>query len=65
MSKAWRLSILWGVGGFWFAVGLFVFIAAFVPWKPAFDVSLFGLGLTLIGLSLMFWDKAKKAETGA
>jgi hypothetical protein len=54
-----RKEILYGVGGFWFAVGLLLVVAGFHQWTLPFNLSLIGLGFTLIGLSLMFWDKAK------
>lgn len=60
-SKRVRIKkrILYGVGGFWFGFGGFLVINGFYQWELPFNVSLLGLGFTLIGLSFMFWDKAK------
>ena len=54
-----RKGILYGVGGFWFGFGGFLVIDGLYQWKLPFDASLLGLGLTLIGLSYIFWGKAK------
>ena len=54
-------SYLWSaVGGLVIGVGRAMVWATFSEVKVAFNASLLGLGVALISLGLVFWDKVKK-----
>jgi hypothetical protein len=52
-------SILWMAGGAAIGAGIMMLFGAFASLNLSWDVSLFGSGVTLLSLGLMFWDKAK------
>lgn len=51
--------LLCSVGGLATGFGIVMLIAACIPAvKASFDVSLFGLGVAVLSLGVMLWDKA-------
>ena len=51
--------LLCSVGGLAIGFGIIMLIAACIPaLKASFDVSLFGLGVAVLSLGVILWDKA-------
>lgn len=54
-----RKIVLEFAGGIVFGVAVIILISACTSVRLPFDASLFGLGVALIALALIFWDRAK------